>query len=143
MNSCVQQEHVDVCTRLECKNDDVLLGSSGMQELERLLASSVPECTPPSQNVLGSPPKRELAANPLSHCSSWTRMAGVSSRSNLDMLDTAQRDGVEEVCETEKESRERMESVGVGRSIAIPVPQISRCSSGARWVQTGSVSPGW
>lgn len=104
-------------------------GASGIKELESLLASSVPECTPPSQNLLGSPPKRNMAANPLSHCSSWTRLACMSSQSNLDMLDTV--------------VDEETSMGGMGRSIAIPVPQISRCSSGAHWVPTGSVSPGW
>lgn len=101
-------------------------GASGIKELEHLLASSIPECTPPSLNLLGSPPKRDMAANPLSHCSSWNRLACMSSQSNLDMLDT--------VVDEERG----------GRSVAIPVPQISRCSSGAHWVQAGSVSPaGW
>lgn len=104
--------------------------ASGMQELERLLASSIPESTPPSQNMLGSPPKRDTgAANPLSHCSSWTRMAPISSVSNLEMLEKVQRE--------EEEERD------VKKSCAIPVPRgMSRCSSGVHWVPSSSSPEG-
>lgn len=106
--------------------------ASGMQELERLLASSIPESTPPSQNMLGSPPKRDTgAANPLSHCSSWTRMAPISSISNLEMLEKVQRE------------EEEREEAHVKKSCAIPVPGgMSRCSSGVHWVPSSSSPEG-
>mmetsp|Transcript_12903 Transcript_12903/g.25854 ORF Transcript_12903/g.25854 Transcript_12903/m.25854 type:complete len:206 (+) Transcript_12903:1192-1809(+) len=106
--------------------------ASGMQELERLLASSIPESTPPSQNMLGSPPKRDTgAANPLSHCSSWTRMAPISSISNLEMLEKVQHE------------EEEREEAHVKKSCAIPVPGgMSRCSSGVHWVPSSSSPEG-
>ena len=137
------------------------LSLNGMEELQTLLTSPVPDCTPPSQNLLGSPPKREEgAANPLSHCSSWTRMASISSRSNLEMLDrihgdpnaTAMgkegtmngqvarlsRDGISDM---NRDSREQsqVDSKKPGKSNAIPVPSASRCSS-VHWMP-GSSSP--
>ena len=38
---------------------------SGVLELQEIMAGSVPDATPPSQNVLGSPPKRNIAINPV------------------------------------------------------------------------------
>ena len=38
---------------------------SGVLELQQIMAGSVPDATPPSQNVLGSPPKRDIDINPL------------------------------------------------------------------------------
>ena len=38
---------------------------SGVMELQQIMAGSVPDATPPSQNVLGSPPKRDIAKNPV------------------------------------------------------------------------------
>ena len=38
---------------------------SGIRELHMIMAGSVPDATPPSQNVLGSPPKRDITMNPL------------------------------------------------------------------------------
>ena len=131
------------------------LSVNGMEELHTLLAGPVPESTPPSQNLLGSPPKREEgAANPLSHCSSWTRMASISSRSNLEMLDrmhgdpnaTAMKTG-EHVSRLGRDSnvntQEYEEEQGQddskkpGKSNAIPVPSASRCSS-VHWMPCSS-----
>jgi hypothetical protein len=130
------------------------LSVNGMEELHTLLAGPVPESTPPSQNLLGSPPKREEgAANPLSHCSSWTRMASISSRSNLEMLDrihgdpnaTAMKKG-EQVARLGRDSNANQEfeeqrgqddSKKPGKSNAIPVPSASRCSS-VHWMPCSS-----
>jgi hypothetical protein len=106
----------------ECQDaDEKSIGirhASGMQELESLLASSIPEYTPPSQNLLGSPPKRDMAANPLSHSSSWEKIAYVSSMSNLAALDNGSHVDVEtESCH------------GATRSSAIPIGKASMC----RW----------
>lgn len=38
---------------------------SGIKELQMIMAGSVPDATPPSQNVLGSPPIRDFAKNTL------------------------------------------------------------------------------
>jgi len=38
---------------------------SGIKELQMIMAGSVPDATPPSQNVLGSPPIRDFVKNTL------------------------------------------------------------------------------
>ena len=38
---------------------------SGVLELQHIMAGSAPDATPPSQNILGSPPKRDMARNPV------------------------------------------------------------------------------
>lgn len=140
----------------------------GIEELQSLLAAPVPDCTPPSQNLLGSPPKRDIgAANPLVHCSSWTRMAPISSRSNLEMLGEIHGDksdhmqaakgedmGLVLKKQREEDGARMMDAAsadvgqqrddgggGLGKSMAIPVPAApTRCSS-ARWVPSSASSP--
>ena len=96
--------------------------ASGMQELESLLASSIPEYTPPSQNLLGSPPKRDMAANPLSHSSSWEKIAYVSSMSNLAALDDGSHIDIDQ-------SSGCVHGPTTSRSSAIPIGKVSVC----RW----------